>query len=163
MTTTAWRPLGHLSRDVGLAIVVVAIVLVIQRLPDSEMLDTNSTTISREMILMGVGAISGTMTGTAIVAMTIVVGWWKVGRLAAVTSIPSYGNTMLLVLKTTTWLLAFLAVLSVCLAALPISPKVETLVTPFYAAVAATTVNYFRRTTTMLYYAAALVTKVPEE
>ncbi len=163
MTTRGWRPKSHLSRDFGVAFSVVAIAFGIQHLPENEFLSTNPTGISREMILMSVGAISGTITGTSIIAMTIVVGWWKVGRLGTVTSIPAYGNTMLLVLKTTTWILGFLAVLLVCLAVLPLSSKVEALVTPFYAAVAATAVNYFRRTITMLYGAAALVTKMVDD
>ena len=112
---------------------------------------------------MGVGAISGTLTGTSIVAMTIVVGWWKVGRLNSVTSIPAYGDTMLLLLRATTWILAFLAVLSVFLAALPLSPNVETFVIPLYVAVVATALNYIRRTIKMLYSAAALVTKMVED
>ena len=159
MTTKGWNPIRHISRDLIVAFAAAAIVFVIQHLPENEFLTTNQTEISRETILLSVGAISGAITGTSIIAMTIVVGWWKVGRLGAVTSTLAYGNTMLLVLRTTTWILGFLTVMSICLAALPLSPKIETLVTPLYAAVAATAVNYFRRTITMLYYAAALVTQ----
>ena len=163
MRARGWRPVGHLSRDFGLACAVAAIVFGIRYLPENGFLTSSPTGISKAAILIGVGAISGALTGTSIVAMTIVVGWWKVGRLSIVTSIPVFESTLLLLLKTSTWMLAILTILSILLAVLPLTPKAETFVIPIYGALVATTVNYFRRTVTVLYSAAALVTKTIDD
>ena len=158
MGVRGWKPVSHFARDFVFASVVAAIAFGIQQLPDNQFLIANPTGVSRGAILMAVGAISGTLTGTSVLTMTIVVGWWKLGRLSFVTSMVAHGDTLLLLLKATTWMLGILAILSICLAALPLTPKAEVFIIPLYVAVVATTVNYFRRSITVLFGAAALVT-----
>lgn len=154
--TKGWSPVKHISRDIAVATVAFIIVFAIQQ---NTWADACVAGSSRNIVLIGIGGISGTLTGTSIVATTVMVGWWNTGRLNTITSIPHFEDTMLLLLQSNTWILGTLCILSVCLAALSLPQDVERIVTPIYVAWIATVINYLRRTITLIYKAAPLVTK----
>ena len=159
MTSQGWTPYRHFARDVLIAIFAVMCSMGIEWLMGAKIYAEEPQGIFRETVFQSIAVLSGTMTGTSIIATTMIVGWWDTNRLSSITSIPTFGNTMLLLLKANTWILAAMTILSILLMALGVSSQTESWVIPLYVPVMATAINYFRRTIYMLYRAAELVTK----
>ena len=159
MKARAWRPARHFLRDALVIVATVIATLAIQRLTEDEAPKGGDATITWETTLLAIGALSGAMTGSSIIVTTMIVGWWDKERLSWVAEIPEYGDSILLLLKVNTWLLACLTAVSLGLVVLPLSKGMEAIVTPAYASMAVTSANYFRRTISVLYKAAALVTR----
>ena len=159
MTTQGWTPRKHFARDILIAVLATVCSLGIQWLIESRLCVDEPQGVFREIVFQSIAVLGGTMTGTSIIATTMIVGWWDTDRLSAVTSIPAFDNTMLLLLKATTWILGTMTVLSISLMAMRVSSHTEPWVIPVYVPVMATAINYLRRTIYMLYKAAELVTR----
>ena len=159
MTAHGWTPRNHFGRDVLIAILAVICTIGIQWVMEYKLHAGTDQGIFREAVFQSIAVLSGTMTGTSIIATTMIIGWWDTNRLSAITSIPEFGNTMLLLLKANTWILGTMTILSISLLALRVSSQTESWVIPVYVPVMATAINYFRRTIYMLYKAAELVTR----
>ena len=159
MTAQGWTPLKHFARDVLIAVLAIICSIGIQWLMDSRIFVEYPQGVFRETVFQSIAVLGGTMTGTSIIATTMIVGWWDTNRLSAITSIPEFGSTMLLLLKATTWILGAMTILSISLMAMRVSSHTEPWVIPVYVPVVATATNYLRRTIYMLYKAAELVTR----
>ena len=159
MTARGWTPVRHFLRDALVLVLTVIATVVIQRLTEDDSPKGADAETTWETTLLAIGALSGAMAGSSIIVTTLIVGWWDKDRLSWVAGIPVYGNTILLLLRANTWLLASLTAVSLGLVVLPLSKNIEAVLTPAYAALAITSANYFRRTISVLYKAAVLVTK----
>ena len=158
MNVRGWSPTKHIARDILLALLAIGITAVAQLFYRPQPCPFESNVATWPTALLAIGGLSGAMTGSSIIATTVIIGWWDTGRLSNITSVPVFADTMLLLLKANTWILGSLTLISIIMAVIPVSPTVHIVTTSIYGGLAITSVNYLRRTITMLYLAARLVT-----